>query len=82
MKEYIPIDGIPGFVTGSQKLIFGKDSPSLKDGKVVSVQSLSGTGALRVGFEFIKQEIPAKIVLPNPTWTNHENIIRRSGLNF
>jgi len=37
---------------------------------------------LRIGFEFIKQELPSQCYLPNPTWSNHENIIRRSGLNF
>jgi len=36
-------------------LIFGKDSPVLKEGRVVTTQSLSGTGALRLGFELIKQ---------------------------
>jgi aromatic-amino-acid transaminase len=50
MQEYIPIDGIPGFNVGSQRLIFGKDSQLLKDGRVVTAQSLSGTGALRIGF--------------------------------
>lgn len=69
-------------MTGSQKLIFGKDSPLLKEGRVASAQSLSGTGALRVGFELINQECPAKVLIPRPTWTNHENIIKRSGLTF
>ena len=70
-------------MSGSQKLIFGKDSSLLKEGRVASAQALSGTGALRLGFELIRQSIPpANVLLPNPTWTNHENIIKRSGLTF
>ena len=53
-QEYIPIDGIPGFVKGSQKLIFGKDANVIKDNRIATIQTLSGTGALRTGFDFIK----------------------------
>ena len=67
---------------GSQNLIFGKDSPLLKEGRVCSAQSISGTGALRIGFEFIKQELPTTIHIPSPTWANHHQIITRSGLEF
>jgi aspartate/tyrosine/aromatic aminotransferase len=80
MQEYIPIDGIPGYVSGSQKLIFGKDSSLLKEGRVCSAQTLSGTGALRVIFDFIKQELPSTVLVPSPTWANHQNIIKRAGL--
>lgn len=46
------------------------------------MQALSGTGSLRVGFEFLHQEIPNKVLVSNPTWANHHNIIIRSGLKF
>jgi aspartate/tyrosine/aromatic aminotransferase len=49
---------------------------------VVTAQCLSGTGALRIGFELLRQEAPSQVFLPNPTWSNHENIIKRAGLNF
>lgn len=54
----------------------------LSEGRVASAQALSGTGALRIGFDFIKQEIPATILLPSPTWANHESVIKKSGLSF
>ena len=63
-------------------MIFGKDSFLIKEGRIITAQCLSGTGSLRIGFELIKQEIPAHVFLPNPTWSNHENIIKRSGLNY
>ena len=54
-KEYIPIDGIAGFNQASQELIFGEDCEARKAGRIVTVQALSGTGSLRVGFEFCHQ---------------------------
>ena len=46
---YLPISGIPAFNAGVQKLIFGADSPIIKEKHAVTVQSLGGTGALKVG---------------------------------
>lgn len=54
-KEYIPIEGLAGFNTHSQRLVFGEDSEAVKSGRIVTVQALSGTGSLRVGFEFLNQ---------------------------
>lgn len=63
-------------------MIFGADTPAVKNGRIVTVQCLSGTGSLRVGFEFICQEIPGKVLVSNPTWANHHNIINKAGLKF
>ncbi len=63
-------------------MIFGADTPAVKNGRIVTVQCLSGTGSLRVGFEFISQEIPGKVLVSNPTWANHHNIINKAGLKF
>jgi len=60
--------------------LFG-DSPALKDNKVVTVQTLSGTGALRVAGDFIARFKPGvPIYVPNPTWANHHPIFTDSGL--
>jgi aspartate aminotransferase len=79
-KEYIPIEGLAGFNTHSQRLVFGEDSEAVKSGRIVTVQALSGTGSLRVGFEFLHQEVPSLVWVSNPTWANHHNIINRAGL--
>jgi len=81
-KEYLPIDGHAGFNVVSQNLIFGATHPLLKEGKVVTVQTLSGTGSLRVGFEFIKTYIPGDVYVSAPTWGNHHAIIEKSGLKW
>jgi len=81
-KEYLPIDGHAGFNVVSQNLIFGATHPLLKEGKVVTVQTLSGTGSLRVGFEFVKTYIPGDVYVSAPTWGNHHAIIEKSGLKW
>ncbi len=43
----------------------------------------AGTGALRVGAEFLSQHLPAScprvVLLPNPTWGNHKSIFGKAG---
>jgi aspartate aminotransferase len=56
--EYLDISGDPKFVNLSRAVLFGKDSPAIKEGRIVSAQSLSGTGALRLGSEFIQRFLP------------------------
>eukprot|EP00274_Cyanoptyche_gloeocystis_P004624 CAMPEP_0196654420 /NCGR_PEP_ID=MMETSP1086-20130531/4118_1 /TAXON_ID=77921 /ORGANISM="Cyanoptyche gloeocystis , Strain SAG4.97" /LENGTH=405 /DNA_ID=CAMNT_0041986165 /DNA_START=66 /DNA_END=1283 /DNA_ORIENTATION=+ len=73
--EYLAIDGLPEFRNLTAKLIFGEDSKLLQEGKVATVQSLSGTGALRVGAAFVEKWLPdVSVYLPTPTWGNHMNI--------
>lgn len=81
-KEYLPIDGHPTFVKLARELLFGKDSPAVKANRIASSQSISGTGALRVAFEFIKTHAPALVLVPSPTWVTHHAIIQNSGLKF
>ena len=77
-KEYLPIDGHAGFNEWSKKLIFGEKCGNLD--KIVTVQSLSGTGALRVGGEFLRKFIPSVIHVPKPTWATHHQIFANAGL--
>jgi aspartate/tyrosine/aromatic aminotransferase len=79
-KEYLPIDGLADFNRLAQELVFGKENPLVKEKKIITAQSISGTGSLRVGFEFIRTHLPADVYVPKPTWGNHLDIIQRSGL--
>ena len=56
---------------------------SCLQGRVATVQSLSGTGSLRVGAQFINKCIPGKTVyLSNPTWGNHKGIFSSAGVEW
>eukprot|EP00742_Colponemidia_sp_Colp-10_P003500 GILJ01003727.1.p1 GENE.GILJ01003727.1~~GILJ01003727.1.p1 ORF type:complete len:424 (-),score=53.98 GILJ01003727.1:95-1366(-) len=86
--EYGPISGLPDFVDCSLKLAYGETSSALSAGCVAGLQSLSGTGAVRLGMEFIRRFAPLHsghvpcVYIPNPTWGNHKNIIRDAGLQW
>ena len=80
-KEYLPQRGDVAYTTLCQKLLFGEDSPLVKNGHIATVQTLSGTGALRVGAEFVKRyvENPA-VYLSTPTWGTHNSIMAHAGI--
>uniref|UniRef100_A0A1J3JFB0 Aspartate aminotransferase n=1 Tax=Noccaea caerulescens TaxID=107243 RepID=A0A1J3JFB0_NOCCA len=81
-KEYLPLDGLADFNKLSAKLLLGDDSPAVKENRVVTIQCLSGTGALRVGAEFLaKNHQQSVIFVSNPTWGNHPNIFNLAGLS-
>lgn len=83
--EYLPIDGLPAFQRLASELIFGRNSEAMSDGRVVTVQTLSGSGALRVGLTFIARfyadapRLPL-VYIPSPTWNNHRDIVPDAGL--
>lgn len=80
--EYSGIDGIPTYRDKCIALAYGADSDVVKDGRVVACQSISGTGSLRVGFDFMKEWYPnksAKIYVPDPSWPTHRGIAARAG---
>lgn len=80
-KEYIPIAGIKLFTENAVKLAFGQNGSDFNDGNYSSVQSISGTGALRLAAEYIARFLPAKKVhLPGPTWGNHIPILKHAGV--
>ena len=79
-KEYLPIDGNAAFRKGAQGVIFGFDSPWVGDERVASVQTLSGTGALRVIAEFLAKFRPGPLYVSNPTWGNHNSVFEAAGV--
>jgi aspartate aminotransferase len=60
--------------------VYGEDSTPLQENRVHGVQSLSGTGGLRVYGELMKKHGYSQIYVPNPTWGNHIPIFTNAGL--
>jgi aspartate/tyrosine/aromatic aminotransferase len=80
-KSYLPIEGSPEYAAATGRLLLGADHPLLTSGRVVTVQAPGGTGALRVGAEFIKRFLPdATVWISNPTWPNHPSVFQSAGL--
>lgn len=70
--EYLPITGLPEFTSAAAKLILGGQSAALAEGRVVSVQTISGTGANHLGALFLSRYYgfngEKKVYLSDPTW--------------
>ncbi|XP_077300802.1 glutamate oxaloacetate transaminase 2 [Arctopsyche grandis] len=80
--EYAPISGSAEFCKGSISLALGDNSEQVSSGLSCTVQAISGTGALRIGFAFLSafHTIDRGVYLPTPSWGNHTPIIKHSGL--
>lgn len=80
-KEYLPIDGHRGFTDSAVKLVLGSGSPALVENRCFGFQAISGSGAIRVGLDFLKMFNPVKIVyVSSPTWNNHIAMSKKVGL--
>jgi aspartate aminotransferase len=82
--EYAAISGIPEFVNEAAKLAYGANSDAIRNKRVAAVQSLSGTGALRLAAGYFalnaKNGKKPVVLVPNPTWGNHFPIFRHAGI--
>ncbi|KAG8531563.1 uncharacterized protein KY384_003193 [Bacidia gigantensis] len=76
--EYLPIAGLADFTNAAQKLILGSGSPAAKEKRVVSLQTISGTGAVHLGALFLsrfyRRPSDQPIYFSSPTWANHNQI--------
>lgn len=81
-RAYLPIDGIPTYNLAAQQLLLGPDSEAIAQGRAVTVQSLGGTGALKLGASFLRTILPEAVVaISNPSWENHRALFENEGFN-
>ncbi|WP_339433439.1 MULTISPECIES: amino acid aminotransferase [unclassified Pseudomonas] len=79
-RGYLPIDGIAAYDQAVQKLLFGNDSPLIGAGRVITTQAVGGTGALKIGADFLKQLLPnAVVAISDPSWENHRALFETAG---
>ena len=81
-KEYAGITGVPDFTKAAALLAYGADSAPLKENRIAITQTISGTGALRIGAEFLNRFYPGAktIYIPTPSWANHKAVFSDSGI--
>ena len=79
-RNYLPIDGMAAYNKAVQSLVFGADSEVVKSGRALTVQTLGGTGALKVGADFLRRLNPqSELWISNPSWENHRAIFEYAG---
>ena len=79
-RGYQPIEGLGAYNQAVQNLLFGNDSPLLAEGRVVTAEALGGTGALKVGADYLKRLLPdATVYISDPSWENHRALFESAG---
>jgi aromatic-amino-acid transaminase len=79
-RGYLPIEGIAAYDQAVQKLLLGATSPLIAEGKVVTAQALGGTGALKIGADYLKRLLPdAQVFISDPSWENHRALFEAAG---
>lgn len=79
-RNYLPIDGIAAYDKAAQGLVFGPDSELIRNGRIVTIQALGGTGALKIAADFIRRVSPqAKVWISDPSWENHRALFEAAG---
>ena len=82
-KAYMPPEGDDAFNRGMQRLVLGEESQALREGRVSSIQTPGGCGALRIGAEIIQAAVPgARVWVSDPTWPVHLPLLGSVGLRF
>ncbi len=81
-RGYLPIDGLAAYDLAVQRLLFGESSDLIKQGRLVTAQSLGGTGALTIGADFLKRLAPnARVLISDPSWENHRGLFEAAGFS-
>ena len=79
-RGYLPIDGIPAYDKAVRELVFGAGAKAVQENRVVTVQTLGGTGGLKEGADFLRQAAPrAEVWISDPSWENHRALFENAG---
>ncbi len=79
-RSYLPIDGLAAYNALAQQLVLGADHPAVTQKRTVTVQSLGGTGALKLGADLLRRFDPnSQIWISDPSWENHQALFEFAG---
>ncbi|MFT3717743.1 aromatic amino acid transaminase [Pseudorhodoferax sp.] len=80
-RPYLPMEGLADLRAAVQALVFGAAYAAVAEGRIATIQTLGGSGALKVGADFLHRYFPESGVwVSDPTWENHEAIFEGAGL--
>lgn len=80
-RVYLPMEGLASYRDAVQRLIFGADSEAYHSKRVATIQTLGGTGALKVGGDLLHEAYPdSQMWISDPAWDNHHAIFGGCGI--
>ena len=79
-RPYQPMEGAANYRLAVQHLLFGATHEAVISGRVATVQTIGGSGGLKVGGDFLKRYFPdAGVWVSDPTWDNHRAMFEGAG---
>ncbi len=79
-RTYLPIEGLAAYDKAVQELVFGADSAVIAEKRAVTAQAIGGTGALKLGADFLKRFSPdSQVWISDPSWENHRALFESAG---
>ena len=79
-RPYQPMEGAANYRQVVQHLLFGADHEAVTSGRIATIQTLGGSGGLKVGGDFLKRYFPdSNVWVSDPTWDNHRAMFEGAG---
>jgi aromatic-amino-acid transaminase len=79
-RTYLPIEGLAAYDKAVQELVFGAESAVVKEKRAITAQAIGGTGALKLGADFLKRFSPdSQVWISDPSWENHRALFESAG---
>lgn len=79
-RPYLPMAGLATYRDAAQALVFGANSEARALGRIATLQTIGGSGALKVGADFLKRHFPSSQVwISDPSWENHRVVFEGAG---
>lgn len=80
-QPYLPMEGHAAFRAAALRVLLGNEHPVLQQNRAVAVQTLGGSGALKLAADFLKRWYPqSRAFVSDPTWDNHRGILEGAGI--
>lgn len=80
-RPYLPMEGLAAYRQAVQNLLWGPEHEAVRSGRIATIQTIGGSGGLKVGSDFIKRYFPDSAVwVSDPTWDNHRAMFEGAGL--
>lgn len=79
-RSYQPMEGAANYRTAVQQLLWGANHEAVQAGRIATIQTIGGSGALKIGGDLLKRYFPqSEVWVSAPTWDNHRAMFEGAG---